>query len=254
MKHKLTYKIDSFYQIDPGKVRIKNEDQANIITNSNGDTLMIVADGMGGHNKGDYASKLAVDSISDEFKKRKLPFTSIFSARLWLQNVINKANKLVFNTAEKVKEYKGMGTTLVVALIRKKNAIILNVGDSRAYIYRNDKLERLSEDQSYVDYLKRSGIIDEAEAENRKDKNILLSALGVYPSVSYNSKILLYHNEPILLCSDGLFNSVKEEDIKNIIKKKSPAKVTVRELINSANKNGGSDNIAAAYFIRSSHD
>ena len=254
MKNKYTYHNDFAYQVDIGKIRIKNEDQAAILTNSNGDTLMIVADGMGGHNKGDYASKLAIDLISEEFKKRKKGFISIFVAKLWLQYIVSKANKLVFNTSEKSIQYKGMGTTLVVVLIRKNNIVVLNVGDSRAYLYHNDKLERLSEDQSYVDYLKRSGQISESEAEKRKDKNVLLNALGIYPSISFNSRLLSYIDSPLLLCSDGLFNNLKEKDIVDIIKKKMSAKDTVRELINSANKNGGSDNIAVCYFVRSKHD
>lgn len=254
MKNKLTYLNDFAYQVDVGKVRIKNEDQATILTNSNGDVLMIVADGMGGRNKGDYASKLAIDVLSEEFKKRKKGFISIFVAKLWLQYIVGKANKLVYNTAEKDKTSKGMGTTLVVALIRKNNIVVLNVGDSRAYLYHNDKIERLSEDQSYVDYLKRSGQISESEAEKRKDKNVLLNALGIYPSISFNSRLLTYHDEPLLLCSDGLFNNLKEKDIANIIKKGMDAKLTVKELINSANKNGGSDNIAVAYFMRKHHD
>lgn len=254
MKNKLTYQTDFAYQTDIGKIRIKNEDQATILTNSNGDTLMIVADGMGGHNKGDYASKLTIDVISEEFKKHKKGFISIFVAKLWLQYAVSKANKTVFNTAEKSVDCKGMGTTLVAVLIRKKNIIVLNVGDSRAYLYRNDKLERLSEDQSYVDYLKRSGQITESEAEKRKDKNVLLNALGIYPSISFNSRMLTYHDEPILLCSDGLFNNLKEANIKDIVKKGVSAKSTVSELIMSANRNGGSDNIAVAYFLRSHHD
>lgn len=254
MKNKLTYLNDFAYQVDVGKVRIKNEDQATILTNSSGDILMVVADGMGGRNKGDYASKLAIDILSEEFKKRKKGFISIFVAKLWLQYVVGKANKLVYNTAEKDKTSKGMGTTLVTVLIRKNNIVVLNVGDSRAYLYHNDKIERLSEDQSYVDYLKRSGQISESEAEKRKDKNVLLNALGIYPSISFNSRLLMYHNEPLLLCSDGLFNNLKEKDIATIIKKGVNAKLTVKELINSANKNGGSDNIAVAYFMRKRHD
>ncbi|MCQ2787220.1 MAG: Stp1/IreP family PP2C-type Ser/Thr phosphatase [Bacilli bacterium] len=254
MKNKLTYLNDFAYQVDVGKVRIKNEDQATILTNSIGDVLMVVADGMGGRNKGDYASKLAIDVLSEEFKKRKKGFISIFVAKLWLQYIVGKANKLVYNTAEKDKTSKGMGTTLVTVLIRKNNIVVLNVGDSRAYLYHNDKIERLSEDQSYVDYLKRSGQISESEAEKRKDKNVLLNALGIYPSISFNSRLLMYHDEPLLLCSDGLFNNLKEKEIVSIIKKGMNAKLTVKELINSANKNGGSDNIAVAYFMREHHD
>ncbi|MCQ2796269.1 MAG: Stp1/IreP family PP2C-type Ser/Thr phosphatase [Bacilli bacterium] len=254
MKNKFTYQNDFAYQVDVGKVRIKNDDQALILTNSNDDVLMIIADGMGGHSKGDYASKLTIDILTEEFKKHKKGFISIFVAKLWLQYVVGKANKLVYNTAEKDKSCKGMGTTLVALLIRKNNIVVLNVGDSRAYIYHNDKIERLSEDESYVDYLKRSGQISESEAEKRKDKNVLLNALGIYPSISFNSRLLMYHNEPLLLCSDGLFNNLKEKDIAAIIKKGMDTKLTVKELINAANRNGGSDNIAVAYFVRRQHD
>ena len=252
MKQK--YQNDFAYQVDVGKVRIANQDQANILTNSYGDVLMLIADGMGGHNKGDYASKLTIDFLSDEFKKRKKGFISIFVAKLWLQYVVGRANKLVFNTAEKNIQCKGMGTTLVAIFIHKNSMVMLNVGDSRAYLYHTDKLEQLSEDQSYVEYLKRSGQLSEKEASKRKDKNVLLNALGIYPSISFNSRLLTYHNEPLLLCSDGLFNNLKEEAITEIIKKNLSAKETVNELINTANKNGGSDNIAVCYFVREQHD
>lgn len=252
MKQK--YQNDFAYKVDVGKVRIANQDQANILTNSYGDVLMLVADGMGGHNKGDYASKLTIDFLSDEFKKRKKGFVSIFVAKLWLQYVVGRANKLVFNTGEKSVQCKGMGTTLVVILIHKKSIVVLNVGDSRAYLYREDKLEQLSEDESYVEYLKRSGQLSEKEAAKRKDKNVLLNALGIYPSISFNSRLLAYHNESLLLCSDGLFNNLKEEAIKDILKKNFSAKETVNELINKANKNGGSDNIAVCYLTRKQYD
>lgn len=254
MKKKTTYQEEKASKSIAGRVRLVNEDQTKVLTNAVGDTLLLVADGLGGHNRGDYASKIAVDLISDEFTKRKKGFVSIFVAKLWLQYIFNKANKFVYDTGEKTPSYKGMGTTLVAVLVRKNNIVVTNVGDSRAYIYKDAKLERLSEDQSYVDYLKRSGQINEEEANKREDKNVLLSALGVYPSVSFNSRLLRYNGEPLLLCSDGLFNELKETEMVEILKQKLSAELAVTTLVNKANDNGGRDNISVVYYRRINHD
>ncbi len=249
MKNK-SYINDYYFSSDVGKIRLANEDRANILKNDHGDILMLVADGMGGHKKGDYASKLALDVIEEEFKKFPRGFFTTFVLKMWLQEIILKANKVIYDTSEKYKECKGMGTTLVALLIHKKKIIVLNTGDSRAYIYKDNKLERLSEDQSLVDYLKRSGQISEDEAEKREDKNVLMNALGIFPSISLNSKTIRYHNEPLLICSDGLFNNVKEEEISQIISKGLSSNLTVKELINAANRNGGNDNISVCFFKR----
>ncbi|MCQ2791963.1 MAG: Stp1/IreP family PP2C-type Ser/Thr phosphatase [Bacilli bacterium] len=249
----IKYQFDYAYQSDVGRIRLKNEDSTTVLINKYNDILLAIADGMGGHNKGDYASHLAISYISEEFKKRKYGFVSIIAAKIWLQHTIGRANKLIFNTAEQNEAYHGMGTTLVAVLIRKNYLIVINIGDSRAYLFANNKLEQLCEDQSYVNYLKNSGQINESEAQKRKDKNILLNALGIYPSVSFESRLLKYNDQPVLLCSDGLCNNLKEINIIKLLQEKVPIKAIVNNLINAANANGGNDNITVIYFKRSIH-
>ena len=150
------------YRIDIGRVRVSNEDQATVITNSEGDILMLVCDGMGGHNKGDFASRTAISVLSEAFKN-KPKFIHPFFAKRWLSNQIRYANNEIYNAAYSNQAYKDMGTTLVAALIIEDRIIVANIGDSRAYAVRYNALERLTEDQTYVDYLYRTGKITKEE-------------------------------------------------------------------------------------------
>ena len=143
-----------------------------------------------------------------------------------------------------------MGTTTVAILIHQDHMILINAGDSRAYRIVNGKLEQLSVDQSYVEYLRRTGQISDEEAKHRNDKNILMNAVGIYPTTSYDIKTYKYNNEGLLLCSDGLFNNLSDQSIAHILNEKINAKDKVISLIKQANENGGTDNIAAAYFTR----
>jgi len=245
-----SYLLDFAFKSDVGKVRLANEDAAAIVKNKSGDILMLVADGLGGHNKGDFASKTSVKYIKECFEKTK-SFASIYIARFWLQHIVTKANKMIFNAGESSSIYKGMGTTLVALLIRRHHICVLNIGDSRAYWLNLDKLQILTEDESLVEYLKRSGQISEDEAKVRTDKNVLMNALGIYPSITYNCRVYRYNNEPILLCSDGLFNNLPENDIKNILSSTDGSFNIASRLVYKANMNGGSDNITAAVFKRS---
>ena len=247
--HNNKYQNQFAYRTDIGRVRLSNQDQVNIIVNANDDVLMLVADGMGGANSGDYASKLAADSLSESFQKAPL-FLSIYAAKLWLQRAVNKANTLIYNTSLSAPQYQGMGTTIVLILIHQNRMAMLSAGDSRAYHLANDSLKQLSEDQSYVEYLKRIGQITAEEAKNRPDKNILMNALGIYPTVSFDSRTFRYNNEPLLLCSDGLFNNLDDKSIERILKSTKSAQDKVLSLIAEANQNGGTDNIAVAYFQR----
>lgn len=246
---KSKYIHDYSYLTDIGRVRLTNEDRA-LVLNYQDEILIIVADGMGGHNKGDYASKRAIDMISNAFKNRRFKFLSILAGKLWLHNIVNKTNKEIYNIAESNPLYKGMGTTLVVALIKNNNMVILNAGDSRAYIYKNNDLKLLSEDDSYVDFLKRTGKVTESEANERPDKNILLNALGIYPSISFDSRMHRYHNEPLLLCSDGVYNNLSKTELVNILANNENSKNKVMSIILKANENGGSDNLGVAIYSR----
>ena len=246
MKKYLTGRF--FYRTDVGKVRLNNEDQATALTNASGNVLLVVCDGMGGQNKGDLASSLAVNTVVSSFKNRK-GFLNSYFARLWVGRVIREANKSIYEQSQSNPAYQGMGTTITLLLIIKDVAILGHVGDSRCYFLKSHHdLVQMSEDQTYVGYLLRTGQITNEEALTHPKRHVLMNALGVYPSASIDIKVFPYLNEEVLLCSDGLYNNVPVEDIAAIVKGSDSVDQKVNELIAIGNKNGGSDNIAVVLW------
>ncbi len=233
------------FRTDRGRVRVANEDQARVCVNASHDVLLLICDGMGGQNKGDYASKYACDALSEAFLRRRS--TPLFT-KWWLARNIKRINKEIFSDAENSPLYKGMGTTLVAIVIEGSRMTIANIGDSRAYIFSSGKLERLTEDQTYVDYLYRTGKISESETKTRADRHVLMNALGIFPSVSVDVFTRPYAGQAILCCSDGLYNNVSEAEIRAVLAGDDRADIKVNSLIAEANDNGGSDNIAIAYW------
>lgn len=241
------------FKTDVGKIRITNEDQANALTNAHGDVLLLVCDGMGGQNHGDLASRLVKEYISEQFLDAPNFLATIF-AKAWIKSVIKKANAIVYDEASRNPLYKGMGTTLTLVLLTRGQLIIAQIGDSRCYaLDKNNKLKQLTEDQTYVAYLYRSGQISEEDMKTHPKRHVLLNALGVYPSVTMDITIKKYNNEPILVCSDGLYNNVNTIDIETILRLDDSPQQKCDELISLANANGGSDNIAVVYWEASIH-
>lgn len=235
------------YRIDIGRVRVSNEDQAVVLTNAEGDVLLLVCDGMGGHNKGDFASRTAISVLSENFKT-KMNFLHPFFAKRWLTRAIRLANKEIYDAAYCNETYKDMGTTLVAALIIEDHIIIANVGDSRAYAIRHEGMYQLTEDQTYVDYLYRTGKILKEEISTHPKRHVLMNALGIYPSLTLDVSTSPYIGFSILLCSDGLYNNISEQEMQAILSTEERPEQKVETLIKVANSNGGSDNIAVAYW------
>jgi len=246
MKKYLTGRFS--YKTDIGKVRLNNEDQAAALTNASGNVLLIVCDGMGGQNKGDLASSLAVNTIVTSFKERKGFLNSQF-AKMWVSRIIREANKTIYEQSQSNPNYDGMGTTITLLLIIKDVAILGHAGDSRCYFLRNNHdLVQMSEDQTYVAYLLRTGKITHEEALTHPKRHVLMNAIGVYPSASIDLKVFPYQGEKVLLCSDGLYNNVPLEDITSVLKGDDAIEQKVNTLIAIGNKNGGSDNIAVVLW------
>ena len=246
MKRYLTGRFS--YKTDIGKVRVTNEDQAIALTNASGNVLLVVCDGMGGQKKGELASSLAVNTIVSSFKERK-GFLNAYFARNWVNKTIREANKNIYEQAQSNPNYQGMGTTVTLLLIIKDIAILANAGDSRCYFLKNHHdLVQMSEDQTYVAYLLRTGQITPKEALTHPKRHVLMNALGIYPSASVDIRTFPYLNEIVLLCSDGLYNNVPTEDIAAIVKGNDSIEQKVNELIAVGNKNGGSDNIAVVLW------
>ena len=200
--------------------------------------LFAVADGMGGHNAGDYASSHAVRILVDEIRE-----DTDYNPVKVIRHAIETANTEIIEQAQKDEKLRGMGTTMVVATIVGQYAYVANVGDSRLYLI-NDKIRQLSKDHSLVEEMVRLGGIKAEEARNHPDKNIITRAIGVKEDVEPDIyEYRLKKGDMILMCTDGLSNMVEDEDMFNIVKGSRDVVEAVQMLIEKANSNGGRDNI-----------
>lgn len=227
---------------DVGQLRTTNQDYVFASPNPVGNlpNLFVVADGMGGHNAGDYASSHAVQTMVDEIRQ-----DADYNPVKVIRHAIESANTEIINQAENDEKRKGMGTTMVVATIVGNYAYVANVGDSRLYMI-NEKIQQITKDHSWVQELVRRGEINAEEARNRRDKNVITRALGAEKTVDIDFfDLRLDPGCTILMCSDGLSNMVEDSRIEEIILEpdKSPEEKG-QALIEEANRNGGKDNIA----------
>lgn len=235
----------AFATSDVGKAREINEDYFYISYPDDEIQLFILADGMGGYNGGEVASKLAVTSaknyILSNFEKNNSDKDTILDL---VKNSSQYANMVVYEKAKENPELSKMGTTLDICLIYQSKAFISHIGDSRIYRIRKDFMRKLTKDHSYVQQLIDEGKITKEESLKHPKKNVLMKALGCTPFIEPDAMIKGFIKEDvILMCSDGLTNMVSEERIKQIIKE-NPTDAT-KLLVQEANDNGGNDNITA---------
>ena len=233
-----------------GKVRKNNEDYCMgeiIQTEDDCIGIFALADGMGGHKKGEVASKIAVDSIIDFLKENILKSCGIKMD--YLDDVIkqgyNYANQKIFDKVSEDSSCEGMGTTLVVAVIYRDDMIMANVGESRGYLLHNDEFRRITRDHSVVEELVNANLITEEEARVHPRRNQITRAMGAEEIIIvdiFREKVK--KGDMILLATDGLTGCVEDEDIKNIIKQDKDIKEICEDLINQANDNSGKDNIS----------
>ena len=226
---------------DIGKRRSANQDfvYASDQPVGNLSNMLTVADGMGGHNAGDLASRYTVESMVDYIEKavekRPIPL---------LAEAIHHANELVVEKAKSDKALEGMGTTVVAATVQENYLYVANVGDSRLYLI-DQEIEQITRDHSLVEEMIRVGELQRKDAKSHPDRNIITRAVGVRTPVKIDFfDIKLEPGDVILLCSDGLTNMVEDEDILRIVKKSSSLKEAAQRLVTEANKNGGKDNIS----------
>ena len=240
------YLTGSFYAItDIGKVRSNNEDFADKRINAFGNVLLVVCDGMGGANKGDYASSYIGKYLCKKFVEMEDELKNEKQYEKWLYKNINEANRHIYEKAQSKAEFAGMGTTLSVAIIVKDKLITAQVGDSRIYRLGEDKkLEQISVDQTYVEHLKNSKEISQSDIASHPDRHKLTNAIGVRKDALVDLRSFEYHNEIIFLCSDGLYNNVSKSDIASVLKSKDSVERKGKQLIMFGNVNGGSDNMA----------
>ena len=230
---------------DVGQRRKVNEDAAGYFESKNNIPLMMVCDGIGGHNAGEIASAMALMSIGQAWEKTE--FNDIEEVYQWLIQKITEANEVIFTRSAQYEDLYGMGTTVVVASIIGNQLMIANVGDSRAYVLRNFQLKQLTEDQSLVNALLKSGEITPEEAENHPNKNIVTQSLGVTSSVEIDFVRMTIKNEDtLILCSDGLSDMLSLEEIRNVMNHYSDVEQQVEKAVQEANEAGGRDNITVA--------
>ena len=230
---------------DTGKVREVNEDSVAVLKRPNGLLLAIVADGMGGHKAGDVASKMTVDQLSQYFlKDEAVSFLTLDSKRKWLSERIQTVNRVVFEHSLANSECKGMGTTLIAALIDDKESILCHIGDSRAYLI-NGGINQITRDHSYVNVLVDSGEITQEEAEEHPKKNWIVRALGTEAEIEREMISFSFAEASyLLICSDGLSNKIPKEELASIVGSTAPLSQKGQELVTLANDLGGEDNIS----------
>ena len=230
---------------DVGQRRKVNEDAASYFESKNHIPLMMVCDGIGGHNAGEIASAMALMSIGQAWEKTE--FNDIEEVYQWLIQKITEANEAIFARSAQYEDLYGMGTTVVVASIIGNQLMIANVGDSRAYVLRNFQLKQLTEDQSLVNALLKSGEITPEEAENHPNKNIVTQSLGVTSSVEIDFvRMTIKNGDTLILCSDGLSDMLSLEEIRNVMNHYSDVEQQVEKAVQEANEAGGRDNITVA--------
>lgn len=232
--------MKTFSKTDVGRVREVNQDFVFVSDRPIGNipNLLIVADGMGGHRAGEFASRFVVESL-----KQDLAQSTEDGPEAMIRKAIIAANSKLIETANQDSRLKGTGTTLVVATVIEHTLYFANIGDSRLYLL-NDDIRQLSRDHSFVQEMVRLGGISAEDAKNHPDKNIITRAIGAREKVEIDFfEYRLKKGDIILMCTDGLSNMIEDEEIFRIVKSSRDVVEAVERLVEKANDNGGSDNI-----------
>ncbi|WP_252503651.1 Stp1/IreP family PP2C-type Ser/Thr phosphatase [Sporosarcina sp. Marseille-Q4943] len=231
---------------DIGQKRTVNEDSAAVFEIQDGPTLAVVADGMGGHRGGDFASSTAVRILGEQFMKvDNLANMEEEDWKDWLQETVLEVNRTIFEIAENDVEYKGMGTTLDAVLIYENKALVTHIGDSRVYTINKNEILQITKDHSFVNILLDSGEITEEEAARHPQRNWIMRAVGSEKSISPDFyQIQLDEQTYLLICTDGLSNKVNNERIRTIVTSDGDLHEKAVKLVELANEMGGEDNIS----------
>ena len=232
--------MKTFSITDTGVTREMNQDYyfATDTNLGNLPNLFIVADGMGGHKAGDYASRHTIERVVASISRNSSeePVTII-------QEAISKANELLVAESNEDETKSGMGTTLVIATLVGDKLIVANVGDSRLYVI-SDMVRQITRDHSLVDEMVRLGELNPSEARSHPDKNIITRAIGAQKNVKADFfEVELAKDDYVLMCTDGLTNMVRDEEILDIVRSEKEPEAIAHKLVRMANNNGGRDNI-----------
>ncbi len=241
--------MKSFYLTDAGKVRDHNEDSVIIVKNNGNDYLMAIADGMGGHSAGEIASSIAISYLGKHFKESFFNMSKVDAVN-WIRNAVDEINTLIFQYEKTHPESKGMGTTLVLAVLSKDYLLFGNVGDSSGFVMKDDHLHKVTYDHTLVNLLVSAGELTKEEASVHPKKNVLMKALGASLEIDVDIFDCDMDITEILLSSDGLTNMLDREQIEKVLLGEGEVEDKVIKLIQKANNRGGTDNISVAYLVR----
>ena len=228
---------EHFAESDTGRQRSANEDSYFARA-----PVFVVADGMGGAQAGEVASKVAAEAFEPGNSADESP-------EPYLRGVVEAANARIHELSQEDASRSGMGTTLTAAMVHGEEISLAHVGDSRAYLWRDDELRRLTSDHSLVEELRRQGRLTETQAAEHPQRSIITRALGPEPTVNVDT--MTYPARPgdvLLLCSDGLTTMLPDERIQEVLAETPDLRAAVRRLIGEANEAGGRDNITVIVF------
>ncbi|WP_020008699.1 Stp1/IreP family PP2C-type Ser/Thr phosphatase [Salinicoccus albus] len=227
-----------------GNFRETNEDATGIFHNGTGQLLLLVTDGMGGHSHGDVASRFVCDKMGEAWTSENL--LDVSTCEQYLRNLVIRINRELYDYQDSHPEYEGMGTTLVLAAFIDETIIILNVGDSRAYVMNTRSIEQVTKDHSFVNMLVDAGEITSDEAGRHPQKNIITKAMGTERLIQADVfRLRNRQYDYLLLASDGQTDEVRTDEMHTIIHKEgTDLSDTADRLIKRAESNGSTDNIS----------
>lgn len=231
------------YITDKGMRRTKNEDAVKVMPDSR---FFMLADGVGGNKAGEIASQAALDFLEDYVLNNPIENVEGSEAIFrYFEDAVNYVNESILQLSQTKPEYAGMATTLVFAYIDDKILYVANVGDSRVYFMHKDEIHQITEDHTYVNDLVKMGAISRNEAEHHYKKNVITRAIGAN---AYNNpdcyNIYVEPEDKILICSDGLYDELSEQEILTRMGESYDMGECAEELVRLANENGGNDNIS----------
>ena len=239
--------MKTFSLTDTGILREMNQDYYFMSETAVGNlpNLFIVADGMGGHKAGDYASRYSTQRVVASIARNPgdQPVTI-------LKEAIEKANELLVIESKEDEPKAGMGTTIVVALYSKNYLLFGNLGDSSGFVVKNHELHKITNDHTLVNLLVKSGELTEEEAKDHPRKNVLMKALGATTSIEMDIFDVETDVDGILLCSDGLTNMLEQDQIMKVLDTDSSVEEKLNKLVIKSNNRGGTDNISIAYLTK----
>lgn len=229
---------------DPGNIRSQNQDAYNIVEFGHDRALMIVCDGMGGAKSGNVASTMAAEAFVAEVRRSQRLALSVERVKQILLGALELANKAVYEHAKLGDEYSGMGTTLVAAFLLKNTAVVINVGDSRAYHFSAQGVHQVTRDHSIVELMVQRGELTPEQAKTYPGKNLITRAVGTEPEVEGDLYVQELHKDDcLLLCSDGLSNEMDDQEILFEVVHGMKKSTCCERLLSIAKNRGAPDNV-----------